>query len=165
MTRKILAYVIAALVLAADQTTKILVYNSLGPGSGHAPVELLGGILQIRFAANSGIAFSMLPGGNMIFTIVALVVALFLIVYIRVAAPSSGLLRLALGLQLGAAAGNLVDRLRYGYVVDWIDFRVWPIFNIADAAIVAGVCFLVLYILVSSPSSSQAAKTDVLGKD
>lgn len=165
LTRNVLAYLIAILVLAADQVTKLLVFNNLGPGSGQAPAELLGGILQIRFAANTGAAFSMLPGGNMVFTLVALVVAAVIIVYVRVAAPSSNLLRLSLGLQLGAASGNLVDRLRYGYVVDFIDFRVWPIFNIADMAVVAGVSFLVLYILISSPSTSQATKTDALSKD
>lgn len=158
-------YLIAALVLVIDQATKLLVVNNLGPDSGRTNVDALGGLLQLRYATNSGASFGILPDRSLLFTIVAVVVVGAIVIYSQVAAPSSKLVTLSLGLQLGGAAGNLIDRLHYGYVIDFIDFRVWPTFNVADAAILAGVAFLVLHVLISTPSRPEAAQTDALGKD
>jgi signal peptidase II len=136
----------ALLVLAVDVVTKVLVVARL---EGGAPVELLGGQLLLRVSRNPGAAFSFAQGATLLFTAVAVIV---IVVILRVARRlgSTGW-ALALGLLLGGAAGNLVDRLLRspgpgrGAVVDFIDFQVWPSFNVADSAIVCGGLLAVLW--------------------
>jgi signal peptidase II len=134
-----LLLVVAAVVLALDVATKVLVVSRL---EGEAPVSLLGGHLLLRVTRNSGAAFSFAQGATVVFTAVALtVVAVILRVSRRL---RSAWWALALGLLLGGATGNLLDRLARapgigrGAVVDFIDFQVWPSFNVADSAIVTG---------------------------
>lgn len=136
----------SAAVLALDVVTKVLVVARLeDPGR---TVELLGGQLLLRVSRNPGAAFSFAEGATVVFTAVAIVV---IVVILRVARTlrSAGW-ALALGLLLGGAAGNLVDRLLRepgigrGAVVDFIDFQVWPSFNVADSAIVTGGVLAVL---------------------
>jgi len=129
----------AALVLIADVVTKVLVVATL---SDRPPIRLGGGMVLLREERNSGAAFSLAQGATVFFTLVALGVIL---VIVRTAARLRSLpWALVLGLLLGGAAGNLADRLfrspgpLRGAVVDWIDFRVWPVFNVADSAIVVG---------------------------
>ena len=136
---------VALLVLVADVVTKVLVVAEL---EGRRTIELLGGQLLLRVSRNPGAAFSFAEGATVLFTAVALVV---IVVIVRTArrlrSPSWAV---ALGLLLGGATGNLVDRLlrapgfARGAVVDFIDFQVWPSFNIADSGIVCGGILLVL---------------------
>lgn len=135
----------AALVFAVDLATKVLVVATL---SDRAPIRLLGGILLLREARNSGAAFSFAQGATVAFTAVAVGVV---VVILRTARRLRSLpWALVLGLLLGGASGNLADRLfrtpgpLRGAVVDWIDFRVWPVFNVADSAIVVGGILAVL---------------------
>jgi signal peptidase II len=135
----------AALVFAVDLATKVLVVATL---SDQAPIRLLGGILLLREARNSGAAFSFAQGATVAFTAVAVGVV---VVILRTARRLRSLpWALVLGLLLGGASGNLADRLfrtpgpLRGAVVDWIDFRVWPVFNVADSAIVVGGILAVL---------------------
>jgi signal peptidase II len=136
---------VAALVLLLDVVSKVLVVANLP--LGHPPVRLLGGVLYLNQARNSGAAFSLGTGFTVILTVIALVVVV-------VIARTAGKLRstgwaVALGLILGGALGNLADRVfrapgfLRGHVVDWISLfgpydKYWPIFNIADSAIVCG---------------------------
>ena len=136
---------VAAAVLALDVVTKVLVVAEL---EGRRTLELLGGQLLLRVSRNPGAAFSFAEGATVLFTTVAVVV---IVVILRVSRRlgSTGW-ALSLGLLLGGAAGNLVDRLLRapgpgrGAVVDFIDFQVWPSFNIADSAIVCGGLLAVL---------------------
>lgn len=140
-----LLVLVAGLVLAADITTKCLVVAHL---EGQRILSLLGGHLLLRASRNSGAAFSFAEGATVIFTAVALTVV---VVILRTARRlRSAAWAVALGLLLGGATGNLLDRLLRapgigrGAVVDFIDFRVWPSFNIADSAIVCGGILAVL---------------------
>ena len=137
--------VVAAAVLALDVATKVLVVAEL---EGRRTLELLGGQLLIRVSRNPGAAFSFGEGATVVFTTIAVVV---IVVILRVSRRlgSQGW-AVALGLILGGASGNLVDRLlrspgpARGAVVDFIDFQVWPSFNVADSAIVTGGVLAVL---------------------
>lgn len=137
--RRLLLAVVATAALALDVATKAAVVAEL---EGRRTIELLGGRLLLRVGRNPGAAFSFAEGATVLFTAVAIVVV---VVIVRVSARlrSRGW-ALSLGLLLGGAGGNLVDRLLRapgvgrGAVVDWIDFPVWPSFNAADSAIVAG---------------------------
>jgi signal peptidase II len=135
---------LAAAVLVLDLATKLLVVATL---SDREPIRLLGGALYLTEARNTGAAFSFAEGATVVFSVIAVVVA---VVIVRAARRmrSTGW-AVALGLVLGGAVGNLVDRVfrdpgfLRGGVVDFLslfapDGSVWPIFNVADSAIVCG---------------------------
>jgi len=141
-TRLLIA--LAAAVLLADLVTKIVVVATIDPG---ADIRVLGGLLYLTQLRNMGAAFSFAEGATVLFTLIAVVVA---VVIVRSARRmySTGW-AVALGLVLGGALGNLIDRIfrepgfLRGGVVDFLsvfgpDGRVWPVFNIADSAIVCG---------------------------
>lgn len=135
---------LAAVVALADQGTKLLAADAL---SGVAPV-VVAPFLRFAYVENDGAAFSILAGGGVwarwLLRLVSAAACVFLIawLYRRPAFWDAA----ALSLLLGGAAGNLIDRARLGYVVDFIDAHLgayhWPAFNIADAAISAGACVL-----------------------
>ena len=144
---------IAIVVVALDLVSKIIVVAQL---SNHKPVRLLGGGIYLVETRNSGAAFSVGTGATILLTVVALAVVAFIM---RTASRmrSTGW-AVALGLVLGGALGNLVDRLfrapgpGRGHVIDWIsafsnDGHVWPIFNVADSAIVCGAILAALLAL------------------
>ncbi len=136
---------VAGVVLALDITTKVLVVAEL---EGRRTLELLGGQLLLRVSRNPGAAFSFAEGATLVFTAIAVTV---MVVILRVSRRlGSRGWAVSLGLLLGGASGNLVDRLLRspgpgrGAVVDFIDFQVWPSFNVADSAIVTGGALAVL---------------------
>ena len=146
--RAALLALVALLVLAADITTKALVVAEL---EGRRDISLLGGHLLLRASRNPGAAFSFATGATVVFTAVAVVVV---VVILRTARRlSSSGWALSLGLLLGGATGNLLDRLfrspgvGRGAVVDFIDFKVYPSFNVADSAICVGGVLAVLLTL------------------
>ncbi len=132
-------------VVSLDVLSKTIVVATL---SDRPPVELLGGLVRLVHARNTGAAFSIAQGQTLILSIVALVVVAAIIRTARRLGSTAW--AVCLGLILGGATGNLVDRLfrapgpLRGAVVDWIDLQVWPVFNLADSALVAGVCLAVL---------------------
>ncbi|HHW13834.1 MAG TPA: signal peptidase II [Firmicutes bacterium] len=132
----------AAAVLALDQFTKALAERLVPPGAVRSVIP---GLLQVRPAANFGAAFGLLPHRTELFIAVA-VVALGLIVrYHRRLTAHGRAGRLGLTLAAGGALGNLLDRLRFGYVRDFFDVRGYPaIFNVADLAIVVGTALILL---------------------
>lgn len=138
--RRIPALVVTAvLVLIADQVSKVLVVSQL---EHHGSVTLISGVLDLEVVRNGGAAFSIGTGATWLFTAVALAVV---VAIARTAARlRSGWWALTLGLLLGGAVGNLVDRFARapgplrGHVVDWIHLHHWPYFNLADSAIVVG---------------------------
>lgn len=132
---------VATLVFVADQITKQIVTRTLAGGS---VVQILGGAAQLEYARNTGAAFSLFRAGGELFAVIAIIVSMGILLYYRRTAGGPFLVRLALGCILGGAMGNLVDRIRLGFVVDFIDFRWWPVFNVADSCIVAGVALLIL---------------------
>ena len=128
--RSWMLWVLAVVVLLLDQSTKSVIVAWLDWGQSW-PDE---GFLRITHARNTGTAFSLFQGHNNVLSFVALLaVGVLLWVYATTGAKSF-VLRLALGLQLGGALGNLLDRLQQGYVTDFLDVGPWPIFNVADSA-------------------------------
>ncbi len=147
-------YLLAICVLLLDQISKVYFLKTLGELGNTIPV--IEPVLNWTLAYNYGAAFSFLAtqGGwqKFFFAGLALLVSLFLIWYIRVVPKQAKILSLALSLILGGALGNLIDRINYGYVIDFIHVHyanVWhyPVFNIADIGIVMGVFFMVIDML------------------
>jgi signal peptidase II len=133
---------VAIIVLVLDQLTKSWVSTSLAEGGWWSPLPGLWRVFRVTHITNSGAAFGIFPNQGNFFIVIAVVVALAIVLYYRYLPTGSWLVRLSLGLQLGGAIGNLLDRIRYGHVVDFIDIGFWPIFNVADIAIVTGVGIL-----------------------
>jgi len=131
----------AATVLIVDQLTKQVVMAQL-PASH--PIRVTGW-LSVTYLENRGAAFGVLQNQTLFFIAVGVVVVVGLIASYRYLPEVPPLLNLGLGLQLGGALGNLVDRVRQGYVVDFVDLAWWPVFNVADAAILVGVAILAYY--------------------
>jgi signal peptidase II len=138
---------VAVLALALDQWTKYLVVSSLALYESWMPISALGNIFTIHHVTNTGAAFGLFQNGNLFFVIVAIIVSLIIVLYYRYVPDGQWLVRVSLGMQLAGALGNLIDRLRFGYVVDFLDFQIWPVFNFADTSIVVGVILLALLLL------------------
>jgi signal peptidase II len=134
----------AALVYVLDRVTKALAENRL---QGREPVEIIPGVLQLRFTTNPGGAFGLFGEASWLFvTISAVVIVVVIVASMRL---PSAITAVGLGLVLGGAVGNVTDRLIRGpgfsgEVVDFIDVHVWPVFNLADSGIVLGAAILLL---------------------
>ena len=135
-------FLIAASVVLIDHFTKRIVEFSLPPNQFWAPFPALAELFRFTHVFNTGAAFGIFAEGGFVFSLVAILVAGVIVIYNFTIPPNQLLLRTALGLQLGGAVGNLIDRLRLGHVTDFLDFGPWPVFNLADSAIVAGVVVL-----------------------
>jgi len=135
---------LAALVILLDQLTKRAIEAWLPLYTSWAPFPQLAHLFQLTHTTNTGAAFGLFPSGGMLFGIVAVVVAIAIIFYNRQLPAGNMILRSALGLQLGGALGNMIDRVRQGHVTDFLDTGPLPIFNVADIGIVTGVVLLAL---------------------
>lgn len=105
---------------------------------------LVPNVLSLRELHNSGVAFGLLPGLSPIAAVVLALTLLGVVFYNRSAQSAALSGQWGLGLMIGGALGNIVERLRFGYVLDYLDLHVWPVFNLADATIVVGAGLLVL---------------------
>lgn len=130
---------VAALVVLLDQWSKRVVEATIPYGSSWEPLEWLAPFFQFTHTGNTGATFGLFAGGGVIFTTIAAIVVVALLIYNLTLPAGQIWLRVALGLIMGGAIGNnLIDRLRLGHVTDFLHFSFWPIFNIADMAIVGG---------------------------
>jgi signal peptidase II len=147
-------YLLAAGVAVADQVTKAIARAFIPPASS---IPVIPGLFDLQLSYNTAGAFGMMPNFAPLFIVVGLV-AVYAIVRLRHAEPGSGTLSTGLGLLLGGAAGNLIDRAAFGRrgVTDFLHFHIsagnrmlsWPNFNLADAAIVAGILLVLYYVQV-----------------
>lgn len=156
--RVALLLAVAAAAYALDQGSKLLAVAEL---SGRAPIDLFGGVLTLRLTRNPGAAFSLAEGYTIVLTVIASVVV---VAILRVARRlGSWRWALALGLLLGGALGNLTDRIfrapapLRGHVVDFLELPNWPVFNLADSAIVGAGLLIALLALRNVPLEGRAA--------
>lgn len=133
-------------VLALDRWTKNLAVEHL-LDSGVRSVPVLGEYIRFTYVENRGAAFGLLQDQTAFFIVVGVVVIGVIFASYRYMASPPMLLNVCLGLQLGGAVGNLIDRIRVGYVVDFMDLTFWPVFNVADSAICVGVAGLAYSVL------------------
>ncbi|MEE0457476.1 MAG: signal peptidase II [Anaerovibrio sp.] len=131
---------IGILVFILDQLVKHAVLVSMHLGES---IPIIKEVFHITFVLNPGAAFGMLEHQRWIFIVVALLVVVLALVFYKHIQRESLITRIGAGLLLGGALGNLLDRIQSGLVVDFLDFRIWPVFNIADIAICGGVAMLI----------------------
>ena len=143
---------LAILIFVFDQFSKFLVrdlllYRESFPATG---------FFRFTHTFNTGSAFGILQDQNTPLILVSFVGVAILIWIYQSQRVATGLLRLSIGLQIGGAVGNLLDRLRLGHVTDFVDVGDWPIFNVADASIITGLVILAWIFLASDPSRAKA---------
>ena len=140
------------LVVVLDQVTKYLVRANLALGES-VPQD---GPVRITYVTNTGAAFGILQGQTVFLMVTTLFGLAAILLYYLYPPMEHGILRLALGLQLGGAVGNLADRVRMGKVTDFIDVGPWPSFNVADSSIVVGVAIIIAFFLLAESQHRQA---------
>jgi signal peptidase II len=142
----LLFFALAGLVVVLDQVTKYLVRAHLSLGESF-PDE---GPVRITYVTNTGAAFGILQGQTLFLMVTTFFGLAAILLYYLYPPMEHGILRLALGLQLGGAVGNLTDRVRLdGKVTDFIDIGPWPNFNLADSSIVVGVTIIIVFFLLA----------------
>jgi signal peptidase II len=124
-------FIIVFSVILLDQLTKHLAIQFL---QLNTPVPVINNFLNLTLVHNRGAAFGFFQNQLLLFVLVSLL-AIGLIIYNLKNNKNSAILKFALAMILGGAAGNLIDRLRFGFVVDFLDLRIWPVFNLADSVI------------------------------
>ena len=148
-------FLVAPLVLVLDFVSKEIVRNNLPLYTYWAPFPALEQFFRFTHTSNTGVAFGLFQNANLLFALFATAVSAAIIYFNQKLEPGNALLRVALGLQLGGALGNLLDRVRIGSVTDFLDFGPWPVFNVADMAVVAGV-ILMGYVLLQEERKERA---------
>jgi signal peptidase II len=142
---------LATVVLVADQLAKAWIVGNIAPGQ---VVDVVGSLVRLIFSRNNGALFGLFGSSATLFAIGSLAV-LGLIVWYHARTPRSLLLSIALGLLLGGALGNLIDRLRLGYVVDFVDMGIGTLrfftFNVGDSAISTAILLLLFLALRPAP--------------
>ena len=155
---------VAVLVFALDRVTKIWVEQNIPLHEGR---DVVGEYVRVVHTQNTGAAFGLLPERTTLLSVLSVVAVLAIVYYYRQFANSSPLVTVTLGMQLGGAFGNLLDRVTQGYVVDFVDFGYhsnwWPVFNVADSAIVVGVALLALNALSPAPHEETSHVGDASG--
>jgi len=157
---------IAGVIVALDQVTKALVDDFMTLHESRTIVE---GVVRLTYVQNRGAAFGILsdaglPYQSLMFSVVSLLALLAIALYAWRMPVQSRLPQTALAMVMGGAVGNLLDRARLGYVIDYVDMywgpHHWPAFNVADSAITVGVALLVIDILLS-PEMDESPKGEI----
>lgn len=149
-------FLIAGLVLAVDQLTKLIILQKLDEGSS---IPVIRNVLDINIVRNTGAAFGIFQNQTLILTGISILVLILISIFHRQITNSGSIFQTGFGLIAGGTLGNLIDRLRFGYVVDFIDFHIWPVFNAADSAITIGVILLFWKIFRERKNESYPQKT------
>ena len=148
MNKKYLFYIIflfiILLVILIDQLTKYWVMALLRPGQS---ISLFSDYIYITYVFNEGGAFSLFSNFSGMFIFMGFFIPVLIIFFFNAIAKKGRLWIISAGLIVGGAFGNLFDRLKYGHVIDFINVRIWPIFNFADIAISLGIIVLFIQIL------------------
>ncbi|MDO8524903.1 MAG: signal peptidase II [Candidatus Omnitrophota bacterium] len=134
----------ASVVFFLDRITKIAAAGNMSSGES---ISILPKIFHLTLVLNNGTAFGLMKGQNSALAAFTLLAVIAIIFYIVTRKGLNPVVSSALGLTLGGALGNLFDRIRFGYIIDFLDFRIWPVFNVADSAITIGMVMLAWHLL------------------
>lgn len=155
LTKDAVFFAVALTVLVLDQITKSIVRATLMPGES-VPAD---GWFRFTHVTNTGAAFGLFPNQSLLLLFTTLIGVAAIVFYYMYPPVHSRALTLSLGLQLGGAMGNLVDRVIQGHVTDFFDFRIWPVFNIADSSIVVGVTILAVFLFLEDRKKAPQPNT------
>ncbi len=136
-------FLISLCVVLLDQIIKFFIRNSMNPGDS---IPVINNIFHITYVTNSGAGFGIMQGKiSLLIWFSMVVIGIILFYYDKIQEKKS--LQIFSGLILGGILSNLIDRLLFGFVIDFLDFRIWPVFNIGDSCVCIGVFFLIIYFI------------------
>jgi len=158
--RWLLPLAVGLVVFALDQLSKRWAVAALGPAPGARAIPLGPEWLRLVYTQNTGVAFSLFQGLPGLFTVTSILITAGAIVAYALYLPNRvPWVQAATGLLAGGAIGNIADRLRLGYVVDFIAVGWWPVFNLADSAVSVGVTMLATYLIFVGDEPARPART------
>lgn len=149
-------WVVMVATFILDQLTKYYVSHTF---EYLESVPVLPNIFHLTYVHNFGAAFSILQNKQGFLILISILV-IGAVIYFYQQLPKDWVSRLALGLALGGTFGNLLDRVRFGYVIDFFDFQIWPVFNIADSAIVVGMILFAIKILLMNEEENETGEIE-----
>ena len=132
----------ALIIILIDQITKFLIKTNF---QLNQPFPLINNIFYLTYRHNFGAGFGILQQQRWILIFISIIVIGFIFYYFDRVKEKEILLQALVGFVLGGTIGNLIDRVAYGFVIDFLDFRIWPIFNVADSFVTIGVIGLIIY--------------------
>ncbi len=141
-------YIVTIIVVAIDQLVKTLIRTGM---TYRQSIPVIKNVLHISYVKNTGMSFGMFSGMNLVFIIIVTIIVLVIIVFERMGKMKTPAERFFFGMILGGAVGNLIDRYLFGYITDFIDFRIFPVFNIADSCVCVGAFFLFIIYFKRQP--------------
>ena len=139
--KNIAVFFTAVMIVLLDQLTKFLIKQNLQLSQS---IPIIKNILHLTYVTNTGSAFGLFKGFNLIFIFFSIIVIAAIFYFTQKIKENEKVLLFSIGLLFGGTLGNLIDRLLYGSVVDFIDLRIWPIFNIADSAVTMSIMLLIV---------------------
>ena len=140
--KNIFMFLTALIIIILDQLTKFLIRKNFMIGES---TPIINNVLHFTYVTNTGSAFGLLKNLNWFFVFFSVIVIIIVFCYLRKKIPEKErFLQFAVGLLLGGTIGNLIDRILFRAVTDFIDFRIWPVFNIADSAVTVSVAIFVI---------------------
>lgn len=149
-------FLIAILIVSLDQISKVLIRQNLAFGEIWSPWEWLTPYARFIHINNTGAAFGMFKNGNPIFMVLAVIVSGAILYYYPRVPENEKVIRFSLSLQLAGAVGNLIDRIFFGHVTDFISVGNFAIFNIADSSITVGVTILLIAVWLQDRKEKKA---------
>jgi len=156
-----LQLVICIVITVSDQISKFLILTRILP---HEDVPVIDSFFSITFGKNTGAAWGIMQGFNNWLVLLSILVVISLVVFRRHFFEDTRIHRVTMGLMAGGILGNLIDRVKHGYVIDFLDFYHgsyhFPAFNIADAAICSGVTLYIISVYVAEHKKLKACKND-----
>ncbi len=157
-------YLIALAVVLLDQLTKHLAVEFLKPAGS---VPLIDGVLHLSYVENTGAAFGIMKNSRWLFMVISVVAIIILIYVIAKYGKGHAFASVAVAMILGGGIGNMIDRVRIGYVIDFIDFRLinFAVFNVADSFVTVGALLLVCFLISEMARESKAAKAAAADAD
>jgi signal peptidase II len=147
---------VVPVILVVDQVTKAIVRANIPFGTVWMPWEWLRPVLKFVYWHNTGAAFGLFQNGGTIFGVMAVLVSIFIVVYYSQLPADEKLMRVALSMQMAGALGNLIDRIVFGPVTDFISVSTFAVFNIADSSITVGTVLLILAVWLAERKEQKA---------
>ncbi len=142
MSKKyLLTFSTAFIVVLLDQLTKFLIRKNFQLNES---LPIISNFFHITYVTNTGSAFGLFKGLNLFFILFSIAVAIGILYFMKEIKQNEKMMQLAFGLLFGGTIGNLIDRIALGSVVDFLDFRIWPVFNVADSAVTISVMILIV---------------------